>query len=384
MNSLITVEEYDKSHLAQVAVLALEQAGIRCYLQNETVVSMDWFMANAVGGIRLQVASQDAAKAQCVLAEIRANRIEREESRKDTWVAFRCVRCKKLVAFSGLSLGRVECCPKCGKHVDVPEQSDPSLSEDDNQEIIEQASRSSKFYSGALSSRTYLVLEIFFILCIFYLFRILHSIQTFIESSTNGTKYVYQIEELSNWLVLRSVVVLTLMAPILFLNGLSHEPQKTRARSWANSAVIGLLLGGICGLFVYGLSYLVNEPYFVQMAEWPGPVRLGFLKAFSWYIWFAFALVANSAAEELVAIGYMIDRLEKLFGKTWIAVLVSAVLFGSYHFHQGMMIGFVCATLTGIVFGWYFARTRKLFPLIAAHSIYSLIYFAFSLPNESL
>ena len=80
----------------------------------------------------------------------------------------------------------------------------------------------------------------------------------------------------------------------------------------------------------------------------------------------------------------MIDRLEKLFGKTWIAVLVSAVLFGSYHIHQGMIIGLVGATMTGIVLGIYFARTRKLLPLIVAHSVYSLIYFAFSLPNESL
>ena len=59
MNSLVTIEEYDKSYLAQVAVLALEQAGIQCFLQNETIVAMDWFMANAVGGIRLQVAAHD-------------------------------------------------------------------------------------------------------------------------------------------------------------------------------------------------------------------------------------------------------------------------------------------------------------------------------------
>ena len=63
MNSLVTIEEYDKSYLAQVAVLALEQAGIQCFLQNETIVAMDWFMANAVGGIRLQVAAHEAEKA---------------------------------------------------------------------------------------------------------------------------------------------------------------------------------------------------------------------------------------------------------------------------------------------------------------------------------
>lgn len=384
MNSLVTVEEYDKSYQAQLAVLTLEQAGIRCFLQNETIVAMDWFIANAVGGIKLQVASQDAAEAQRVLAEIRGNRIEREKSTKDTWIAFRCGRCKKLIAFSGLSLGRVESCPKCGKYVDVPEQSDPSLQETTIEETIEQARSVSKLSSGSLSTQSYLFVEIVFVLCILYLFRVFNSIHAFFESSMNGTAYVYSSEELSNWLVLRFIFVVTFMAPILFLNGLTQKSQSTHSRSWGNSVLIGILLGGICGFSVYGLSYLVNESYYERITEWPGIDRLGFLKAFSWYTWFAFALVANSAAEELVAGGYMIDRLEKLFGKTWIAVLVSAVLFGSYHIHQGMIIGLVGATMTGIVLGIYFARTRKLLPLIVAHSVYSLIYFAFSLPNESL
>ena len=77
MNSLVTIEEYDKSYLAHAAVLALEQAGIQCFLQNETIVAMDWFMANAVGGIRLQVAAHDAEKAMQILAEIRQQKNER-------------------------------------------------------------------------------------------------------------------------------------------------------------------------------------------------------------------------------------------------------------------------------------------------------------------
>lgn len=130
MNSLVTIEEFDKSHVAQVAVLALEQAGIQCFLQNETIVAMDWFMANAVGGIKLQVAAQDATRALGILSEIREHKIEREESLKDTWVTFRCSNCKNPIAFSGLSLGRVESCPKCGKYVDVPLESDPTLSDE--------------------------------------------------------------------------------------------------------------------------------------------------------------------------------------------------------------------------------------------------------------
>lgn len=157
MHSLVTVEEFDKSHEAQVAVLSLEQAGIRCYLQNETIVAMDWFLANAVGGIKLQVDSQDETRAQSILAEIREQKSEREASLKDTWVTFRCSKCKKPISFSGLSLGRVDACPKCGSYVDVPIQSDTSLGD----EIIQNTSGNS-FSKSRLS----ILRDVFFILCI--------------------------------------------------------------------------------------------------------------------------------------------------------------------------------------------------------------------------
>ena len=167
MNSLITIEEYDKNHLAQVAVFALEQAGIQCFLQNETIVAMDWFIANAVGGIQLQVATEDVAEAQRVLSEIREKRNERDDSRKDTWVAFRCATCKKSVAFSGISLGRVESCPKCGNYVDVPVQSDPELDEVEVRSTIETfRSDSNPLGTSFLSSQSSYLWDAFYILCI--------------------------------------------------------------------------------------------------------------------------------------------------------------------------------------------------------------------------
>ena len=45
-------------------------------------------------------------------------------------------------------------------------------------------------------------------------------------------------------------------------------------------------------------------------------------------MWFAYglALLANSFAEEIVMRGYMIDRLEQLFGKSWLEILISSLL----------------------------------------------------------
>ena len=39
-------------------------AGIECYLQDESVVRLDWFWSNAMGGIKLIVREKDAAEAE--------------------------------------------------------------------------------------------------------------------------------------------------------------------------------------------------------------------------------------------------------------------------------------------------------------------------------
>jgi hypothetical protein len=54
---------------AHVLVGRLEAAGIRAYVADAETVAMDWLLANAVGGVKVQVAEPDASRAQQVLAE---------------------------------------------------------------------------------------------------------------------------------------------------------------------------------------------------------------------------------------------------------------------------------------------------------------------------
>lgn len=108
MNSLITNESYDLSYQAQLARAELAAAGIESWLADETLVSMDWFISNAVGGIKLQVSR--------------------------VVVVFRCSSCKAVIAFSGSQIGRIENCPRCSRYVDVPETSDQAL----DQELIQE------------------------------------------------------------------------------------------------------------------------------------------------------------------------------------------------------------------------------------------------------
>ncbi len=54
---------------AFAARAALEGAGIECYLQDETVVRLDWLWSNLLGGLKLVVKKSNADEARKILDE---------------------------------------------------------------------------------------------------------------------------------------------------------------------------------------------------------------------------------------------------------------------------------------------------------------------------
>jgi Putative prokaryotic signal transducing protein len=52
-----------------VARAAIESAGIFCFLKDENLVRLEWQISNFIGGIRLQVATEDADAAQAILSQ---------------------------------------------------------------------------------------------------------------------------------------------------------------------------------------------------------------------------------------------------------------------------------------------------------------------------
>jgi membrane protease YdiL (CAAX protease family) len=80
------------------------------------------------------------------------------------------------------------------------------------------------------------------------------------------------------------------------------------------------------------------------------------------------ACVANGFAEELVMRGYLVPRFEELLGSSVKAVLLSSVLFASYHLYQGLY-GAGSALVAGLLYGAAFCSLRRLWPLAAAHAL---------------
>ena len=64
---LVTIATFRELPQALLAKGALTAAGISCVLADENVVRLNWFWANAVGGVRLQVGRDDVMAAVEVL-----------------------------------------------------------------------------------------------------------------------------------------------------------------------------------------------------------------------------------------------------------------------------------------------------------------------------
>jgi hypothetical protein len=66
---LVTLWRYRDLPEALVARAKLDSQEIWCVLADDNIVRLDWFWSNAVGGMRLQVADEDAEFALSLLAE---------------------------------------------------------------------------------------------------------------------------------------------------------------------------------------------------------------------------------------------------------------------------------------------------------------------------
>jgi len=69
MRELVTIRQFRDLPEALLAKGSLESAGIECFLADENLVRLDWFISNFIGGIKLNVRAADALNAQKLLDE---------------------------------------------------------------------------------------------------------------------------------------------------------------------------------------------------------------------------------------------------------------------------------------------------------------------------
>lgn len=69
LRELVTIRQFRDLPEALLAKGSLESAGIECFLADENLVRLDWFISNFIGGIKLNVRAADEANARKILDE---------------------------------------------------------------------------------------------------------------------------------------------------------------------------------------------------------------------------------------------------------------------------------------------------------------------------
>ena len=73
MNDLVILQTFDNFFNANIQLTRLRAAGVECYLKDEYIVTIDPFLSNAVGGIKLMVRKGEEQRVRKLLRELNAS-----------------------------------------------------------------------------------------------------------------------------------------------------------------------------------------------------------------------------------------------------------------------------------------------------------------------
>lgn len=123
---------------------------------------------------------------------------------------------------------------------------------------------------------------------------------------------------------------------------------------------------GVPGLAVYAIGRAMGITVQVQASG---------LNAHWWVVpVLVLSALKNSLLEEVIAVGYLSERLRDLRWRGPAIVVASALLRGSYHLYQGWG-PFFGNVVMGLVFAEYYRRTRRVGPLVVAHTLMDVVAF---------
>jgi membrane protease YdiL (CAAX protease family) len=168
------------------------------------------------------------------------------------------------------------------------------------------------------------------------------------------------------------LVPVALVLYLLYRSGESPADIGLDTRRPRRDGLLGLGLAAAIGLPGFGL-YLAAHALGANLS-----VVATDLPAFWWRTpVLVLSAFQNAALEEVLVVGYLLrrlDQLDQLGLRVLPALLVSATLRGSYHLYQGLG-GFFGNLVMGLIFGGLYLRTRRLAPLIIAHTTIDAVAF---------
>lgn len=136
-----------------------------------------------------------------------------------------------------------------------------------------------------------------------------------------------------------------------------------RDLGWGVALTAGI---GLPGLAIYYVGRVLGAtvevvPAALDQHWWTVPVLIGHA-------------LKNALLEEVIVVGYLYQRLEKLGWSPRRILVASALLRGAYHTYQGIGPG-LANLVMGLVFGEWYRRTRRTMPLVIAHTLIDVFAF---------
>jgi membrane protease YdiL (CAAX protease family) len=181
------------------------------------------------------------------------------------------------------------------------------------------------------------------------------------RGATATTTYAFTDRHLYT-LVGYEVVLAAVLVPIL------------RRRGWDPVAIagspapvdllrgLGLLLGAYASYAFVWICFAELTPYTASVLAADRP----FTGAAAGLLAIVLLTLINPVFEELLWLGYFVQRLQPRIG--WrAAALVSVALRFAVHTYQGSLAVLGILPIA-VVFTWYYIRTRRLWPVVAAHA----------------
>ncbi|WP_369934796.1 CPBP family intramembrane glutamic endopeptidase [Xanthomonas tesorieronis] len=160
------------------------------------------------------------------------------------------------------------------------------------------------------------------------------------------------------------LLVLALLVPVLWFRSWTPQALGLRWQGRDIRPAIGLLLA--CIAACYPLKWLGAD-----MAEGVNPSMDAMVAGKLSLAAVVVVSLINPIFEEVFVCAYVIRVLQRRHSPAF-AVNVSVAIRASYHLYQGP-IGAISLVIVGLILGWWFARTGRLWPAIIAHGLMDLL-----------
>jgi hypothetical protein len=103
----VTVACFIDTCRAHIARARLESCGIPCYLDNENLIGIYWYYANAVGGIKLKVPEEEFAQAREALIPETVEPVMDTSPDPPGSAVTRCIRCRSMDVYHQPTMHRI-------------------------------------------------------------------------------------------------------------------------------------------------------------------------------------------------------------------------------------------------------------------------------------